>query len=98
MYRLMLESLLGLKREGNSLTLTPCLPEHWTSASIDYRIQDTLYKIVIVQSDELDQPLTLDGREQPDHKISLVNDGLTHYATLAVRRSAARSEMSPLCA
>jgi cellobiose phosphorylase len=100
MYRLMLESLLGLKREGNSLTLTPCLPEHWTSASIDYRFQDTLYKIAIVHSDHLDQPftLTVDRQEQPDRKISLVNDGLTHYATLSLRPSAPLSDVSPLFA
>jgi cellobiose phosphorylase len=100
MYRLMLESLLGLKREGNSLTLTPCLPEHWTSASIDYRFQNTLYKIAIVQSDQLDQPFTLavDRQEQPDRKISLVNDGLTHYATLSLRPSPPLSGVSRLCA
>ena len=31
--RLMLESLLGLKREGNTLSFSPCIPEDWTAYS-----------------------------------------------------------------
>jgi hypothetical protein len=48
----------------------------------------------------LDQPLalTVDGQEQTDQEILLVNDGLTHYATLSLRRPTSLSEASPLCA
>ncbi len=99
MYRLLLESLLGVKREGDCLTLAPCLPPHWACAKVDYRFHDTPYEITIVQSDG-DGPamLTVDGQKQPHHAISLVNDGRTHYATLSLRLRAPLSEASPLCA
>jgi cellobiose phosphorylase len=99
MYRLLLESLLGVTREGDCLTLAPCLPPHWACAKVDYRFHDTPYEITIVQSDG-DGPamLTVDGQKQPHHAISLVNDGRTHYATLSLRLRAPLSEASPLCA
>jgi len=99
MYRLLLESLLGVKREGDCLTFAPCLPAHWDSAGVSYRFHDTLYEITIVQSDG-DRPamLTVDGQEQSCPAISLVNDGRPHYATLSLRRAARLAEPSSLCA
>jgi cellobiose phosphorylase len=99
MYRLLLESLLGVRREGDCLSLAPCLPPHWACAKVEYRFHDTPYEITIVQSDG-DGPamLTVDGQEQPHHAISLVNDGRAHYATLSLRLRAPLSEASPLCA
>ncbi len=49
MYRLILETLLGLNREGNRLRLTPRLPLAWPSCRIIYRHQDTTYRIEIVR-------------------------------------------------
>ena len=45
MYRLLTETLLGLKLEGNRLRLTPRLPKHWPTCKIDYRYRQTLYHI-----------------------------------------------------
>src|SRR3546814_14885246 len=35
MYRLVVESLLGLRLDGNTLRLSPCIPPHWPG----YRLQ-----------------------------------------------------------
>ncbi|MFN0163790.1 MAG: GH36-type glycosyl hydrolase domain-containing protein, partial [Burkholderiales bacterium] len=37
MYRLLLESLLGLEVRGDQLTVTPCVPDSWDAYRIDYR-------------------------------------------------------------
>ena len=41
MYRLIVESLLGLRLEGDKLRLAPCLPASWPGFKLRYRYGDT---------------------------------------------------------
>jgi cellobiose phosphorylase len=81
MYRLILESLLGLKREAERLRFEPCLPVHWDSISIDYRYRETMYRITVRQIDPetAASALIVDGIAQPNQALSLVDDGIEHY-------------------
>ncbi|MGZ8252491.1 MAG: GH36-type glycosyl hydrolase domain-containing protein, partial [Methylophilaceae bacterium] len=45
MYRLAVETLLGLQLEGDHLRITPCIPAHWPSYKVHYRYHDTYYHI-----------------------------------------------------
>jgi len=47
MYRLITETLLGLRRQGEYLCIAPCVPDTWEQYSIDYRYGDTWYHIVV---------------------------------------------------
>ena len=47
MYRLLIETLLGVNLEGNRLRITPRLPTSWTSFKIHYRYRQTVYHITI---------------------------------------------------
>ncbi len=47
MYRLTLETLLGVTLENDHLRIAPCVPKHWQSYKIHYRYRDTLYHITI---------------------------------------------------
>jgi len=47
MYRLTLETLLGLTVEDNQLRIAPCVPAHWQNYKIHYRYRDTVYHISI---------------------------------------------------
>jgi cellobiose phosphorylase len=48
LYRLIIESLLGLQLEGGKqLRLTPCLPAHWDHFTVDYCYGETVYQITI---------------------------------------------------
>ena len=47
MYRLIVESLLGLKLDGGNLHLTPCLPADWKGFTVHYRHRDTTHHIVV---------------------------------------------------
>ena len=49
MYRLIVESLLGLRLEVDKLRFKPCLPAHWPSFKIHYRYRETPYHIVVTQ-------------------------------------------------
>ncbi len=77
-YRLILESLLGLRRQGDTLRFAPCLPAEWNSYEVDYRHGETLYRVTVVQSRAEEAGATLDGVEQPGGRIPLVDDHQEH--------------------
>jgi cellobiose phosphorylase len=82
MYRLMIESLLGLQLTAEQLRLTPCLPVDWDHFTLDYRYKETLYRITINRG-RVDR-LTLDGVELNTNMISLSNDQKLHLVSLIV--------------
>jgi cyclic beta-1,2-glucan synthetase len=47
LYRLSLETLLGLQLKVDKLHMSPCMPDHWQSYKIHYRYRETLYHITI---------------------------------------------------
>ena len=95
MYRLVVESLLGLQLRiddtGASLTLRPCLPAQWTGYRLDYRFRETTYHVVIEMSGEAagDTSVEVDGLAQPGQAIALVDDGGTHEVRLRTGRGPA---------
>jgi len=80
MYRLILESLLGLRLEADRLSIAPCLPAHWDGFRLSYRYRETRYDIVVRQASAEDgrSGLTLDGLRQADLSIPLADDRLPH--------------------
>ena len=97
MYRLIMESLLGLRLQtdtaGASLSISPCLPAEWTMYQIDYRFRETTYRINIALSDDEGEwpSIEVDGRSQPGPTIALLDDGGTHHVTVRVEHSRPRS-------
>ena len=47
MYRLIIESLLGLRLDVDKLRFAPCLPADWSSFKIHYRYRETFYHITV---------------------------------------------------
>ena len=84
MYRLLVESLLGIEREGTLLRLSPHPPRDWPSYTIRYRYYDTTYRITVVHPGHgVREPgpirtMVLDGVLQADHTIPLVDDSREH--------------------
>ncbi len=81
MYQLILESFIGLKRNGNSLGFSPCIPPEWPSVKINYRYLDTVYSIELIQAHREPGTATrimVDGIEENSGAINLVNDGEHH--------------------
>ncbi len=79
MYRLMVESLLGLRREGDVLHLDPCIPREWPGYRMRYRYGDTVYRIHLQQGGDGERPrLLLDGVEQPGMSFPLRDDQAEH--------------------
>ena len=86
MYRLMIESLLGLNREVDRLRLAPCLPQDWPEVRVNYRYYDTPYQIVIQRTGPGSSVLrmVLDGVEERSGTIPLQNDRQNHSAVVEV--------------
>ena len=51
MYRLALESLLGLQLEVDKLRLAPCLPASWPGFKLHYRYRETVYHIAVMRDE-----------------------------------------------
>jgi cellobiose phosphorylase len=87
MYRLLLEDLLGLRLEVDKLTFAPLLPDDWNEYTLHYRHRNTFYHIRVVKTGQRAaqaQRVLLDGVEQPDRSIHLVDDGKEHPAVVEV--------------
>ena len=86
MYRLIVESLLGLKREGNRLRFAPCIPAQWDGFNIHYRYRKTIYHIFILR-EKLpggEMKVIVDGKEQSDAQIILMDDGREHKIHITI--------------
>ncbi len=83
MYRLALETLLGLEWHNDYLTLTPRLPTAgWESYRIHYRYRDTFYHIEVNQEKtpaDRKASVLVDEVEQPDGHIPLHDDHQDHF-------------------
>lgn len=82
MYRLTVETLLGLQLEVDHLRITPCFPDDWDAYKIHYRFRETVYHITIRRMSESsgqDERVTVDGNEQQDMRIPLVDDRREHF-------------------
>jgi cellobiose phosphorylase len=88
MYRLILESLLGLRLEVDKLRFAPCLPADWKTFKLHYRYRETLYHISVVQTQAAQGKagVTLDGVEQQDQSVPLLDDRAEHAVELRIAR------------
>jgi cellobiose phosphorylase len=88
MYRLIVESLLGLRLETDKLYFEPCIPSDWISFKIHYRFRETIYRITLTQLHEDHTKLTIivDGTEYQDKFIRLVDDRQEHLAEVKLYR------------
>ncbi len=83
MYRLIIESFLGLQQEANKLKFLPCVPAVWESFKIHYRYKNTFYHIVFSQKTSTEEMIvTIDGVEQEDKMITLTDDGIEHHVQI----------------
>lgn len=81
MYRLIVESFLGLKLEVDRLSLQPCVPKEWPGFTIDYRYRTTTYRINVLTGSNA-PGLTVDGAFVADGYIHMLDDQAIHEVEL----------------
>ncbi len=86
LYRLIVESLLGLRLDVDVLHLAPCLPADWPGFKVHYRYRQTVYAIAVAQSaiGEGGMYVTVDGVAQPEPVIRLLDDGREHAVEVEI--------------
>ena len=86
MYRLIVESLLGLRLEVDKLRFEPCLPADWEIFKVHYRYRETIYHITVRQTPAggSEAGVTADGVKQHDNAIYLVDDRVEHVVEVVM--------------
>jgi len=86
MYRLIVESLLGLRLAVDRLFVEPRMPESWTGYAIHYRHHDTVHHLEIkrVGAGQSVKRVICDGVERPDRSVALHADRKEHWATIEI--------------
>jgi cellobiose phosphorylase len=90
LYRLVLESLLGLALDVDKLRFLPCLPEKWDAFKVHYRYRETTYHISVGRSPARagKMQVSIDGNPQTEDYIPLIDDRQDHTVEIVVARPA----------
>jgi cyclic beta-1,2-glucan synthetase len=102
MYRLILESLIGIDMRADRLSFHPCLPHHWPHVEVTLRYRSTQYRIRIEREATGPQPnsvvaphstqqLFVDGTAIAEDFVTLIDDHMNHEILL-IYREAERSD------
>ncbi|HEX5304584.1 MAG TPA: glucoamylase family protein [Dyella sp.] len=86
MYRLIVESLLGLRIEGETMRVTPVLSPGWTAYELAYRHRETDYLITVRPGELPGAPTRIKVNDVPieGDVVALVDDGGEHRIEIAV--------------
>ncbi len=86
MYRLIIESLLGLSLEVDKLRFTPCIPGDWEGFKLHYRYRETVYHISVFQQagGKGSMSVRVDGKPQKDNIIPLCDDHKEHWVEVRI--------------
>jgi cellobiose phosphorylase len=94
LYRLGLESLLGLRRRGDRLRIDPCVPAAWHDFEIVYRHGSSTYRIRVSNEAGVEHGVAgawLDGRACPGAEVPLADDGREHDVRVLMGPAEARA-------
>jgi cyclic beta-1,2-glucan synthetase len=81
MYRLGLESILGLRRRGRSFAVSPCVPSSWVRFVVRWRHGQSRYEITVENPGRRNRGVAeavLDGARVDPQAIPLADDGAVH--------------------
>jgi cyclic beta-1,2-glucan synthetase len=81
LYRVGLEAILGLCKEGGHLRLDPRIPGDWPGFEVTYRHRSSTYHLVVENPQRVEGGVAgvwLDGAEVPAGKVLLGDDGRAH--------------------
>jgi cyclic beta-1,2-glucan synthetase len=81
MYRVALESILGLRLLGEHFRVDPTIPNDWPRCELSYLRGETTYKIVLENPEGISRGIVrveLDGNELPSGEIPVLADGRQH--------------------
>jgi cellobiose phosphorylase len=81
MYRIGIEHILGLRKQGSYLTIDPCIPKKLNEYSVNYTFGSSVYEITVRNQSHQNREVTsivLDGKSIEGNRIKLEDDGRSH--------------------
>ncbi|WP_374694228.1 GH36-type glycosyl hydrolase domain-containing protein [Janthinobacterium sp. J1-1] len=84
LYRLIIESLLGVSREANRLRLAPMLPAEWSTFKLHYRFGESSYAITVERAQGQAPGLSVDGVAVAGDSIALRDEKREYQVMLRV--------------
>ncbi|OFW02633.1 MAG: hypothetical protein A3I61_10990 [Acidobacteria bacterium RIFCSPLOWO2_02_FULL_68_18] len=99
MYQAAIQALLGLRRQGATISVEPCIPAVWPGYSIDWTLGTTRYRFTVTNPEHRSQGIAsahLDGVAVNPRAIPLREDGDEHEVTIVL--GVARATALPLTA
>jgi cyclic beta-1,2-glucan synthetase len=87
MYQAAVQSLLGIRRNGNTVTVNPCIPMVWPQFTLDWRIGRTRYRFTVTNPDRRSKGVKsamLDGAPVNARAIPWTDDGGEHEVTIVL--------------
>jgi len=99
MYRAGVESILGLRRRGDTFAVDPCIPSSWPEYRLTWRVVDSIYDITVSNPAHRCRGVAkafLDGAPVDACAIPLVNDGRTHEVRIVLGDAPPRARGLPV--
>ncbi len=92
MYRAGIEGLLGLRKHGNTLSITPCVPRAWAGFQVLWRCGDARYEITVLNPDGIGHGVSrilMDEKvlDSGNPTIPLLDDGNRHIVIVTLGRT-----------
>ena len=93
MYQAAIESLLGLRRNGATFSVTPSIPARWPEYSFEWRTGRTRYHVTVLNPEHRCRGIRsaeLDGASIDPVAIPIVDDGAVHQVEIVLGEPANR--------
>jgi cyclic beta-1,2-glucan synthetase len=87
MYRVMIEHILGVKREGGTLRIDPCVPREWQEFNVVLRLPGAEYHVRVENPRGVSRGVTsteLDTETRPDGLVPLVSGSGRHLVRVVL--------------
>jgi cyclic beta-1,2-glucan synthetase len=87
MYRIGVESILGLQRRGDCLNIAPCIPRAWQNYRITYRLGNTQYEIEVENPNGVNRGVArveMDGKTLSEPQIPLRQAEKIHHIRIVL--------------
>ncbi|MHB1483474.1 MAG: GH36-type glycosyl hydrolase domain-containing protein [Saccharofermentanales bacterium] len=81
MYNTILQNFLGIRREGDTLVFSPCIPPNFRRYQVEYKFGQSLYEINVLNYSGngcVVGSVSIDGAKLESKKVGLIDDGKVH--------------------
>jgi cyclic beta-1,2-glucan synthetase len=87
MYRVGMESILGITLRRGALHIDPCIPRGWPGYEVTFKPSGTPYHIVVENPAGVNRGvkrLEVDGVDRTGHDVPIVDDGVEHHVRVVL--------------